>query len=108
MVATVRPLSVAFSDALTRSLSGRDVLLGDADTTPSSRPRGSSFGCRRRTGRLPTRVGPRATTGATDAYRCDGVRHAHHLTTHPRAAPHPRVHAHAAPPTSSAARSTTT
>src|SRR4051794_24208254 len=44
MVAMVRLLSVTLSGALTRSLSSRDVLLGDSDTTPSSRPRGSSFG----------------------------------------------------------------
>src|SRR3954453_16577725 len=58
MVATVRLLSVTFSGALTRSLSSRDVLLGDSDTTPSSRPRGSSFGVDVELGWVPDRSVP--------------------------------------------------
>src|SRR5829696_6629538 len=104
MVATVRLLSVAFSGALTRSLSSRDVLLGDSDTTPSSRPRGSSFGVDVELGGYLTRVGPRATTGATDGYRSDGVRLAHHLTTHPGATPQSGRPFACGPPTSSSAR----
>ena len=92
----VRLLSVALG-ALTRSLSHRDVLLGHTDTTPVSRRRGISFGGRRRTGARAGQGRSPCDYGRDRWLPVRRFRHAHHLTTHPRAAPHPRGHPHAAP-----------
>src|SRR5215203_3866062 len=54
----VRLLSVALSGALTCSLSSRDYRSGHVETTPSSRPRGSPSGCRRRAGSALNGHGP--------------------------------------------------